>query len=134
MLKGLWNYAVKAHDLEGAVRFYVETLEAQILRAGELLGCRYHLLRVGTMRIIVFDKAPYEESLGLNLPEGFLHAVYEVTDHDAHVARLRDSGVRFIFEPMVIETDWDQRKIAFFEAPDGTRVEICEILQIKAAL
>ena len=134
MLKGLWNYAVKAHDLDAAVHFYLAVMDAQLLRQGEILGCQYRLIRVGTMRIIIFDKAPYEDSLGLNLPEGFLHAVYEVTDHDAHVARLHDSGIRFIFEPMVIETDWDRRKIAFFEAPDGTRVEICEILQIKAAL
>ena len=131
MVTGLWNYAVKARDLAQVTDFYTKYLDAEVLLSGVILGCNYRLVRVGDTRIIVFDKAPYEDRLGEELPEGFLHAVYEVDDHDTSVRRLRESGVTFIYEPTVIETDWDVRKIAFFVAPDGVRTEITQILEIK---
>ena len=40
-----------------------------------------------------------EQSHGMNLPPGFLHVVYEVDDHEAHVGQLRKAGVRFLIEP-----------------------------------
>ena len=45
------------------------------------------------------------------------------------VAGLREAGVRFLIEPQEIDTAVGRRKIAFFEAPDGTRTEVMEILE-----
>ena len=131
MVKGLWNYAVKAADMEKTVRYYQEYMDAEVLLKSRVLGCNYYLIRIGQTRIIVFDKAAYEEQFGMNLSPGFLHVVYEVDDHDVHIARLRKSGVRFLIEPTVIETDFDTRKIAFVEDIDGVRTEITQILKIK---
>ena len=100
----------------------------------EVLGSRYTLLRLGETRVILFEKAPYEDLIGKTLPLGFLHDVYEVDDFDRQIARLRAMGVRFIMEPTDIEADFGRRRIAFFETPDGMRTEVMEILEDRAAL
>lgn len=133
MLLGLWNYAVKATDVEKATEFYIKTMGAELRLSGIVFGCKYNLIRMGETRVIIFDKAPYEEEHGMNLPPGFLHVVYEVDDHEAHVARLRESGVRFLMEPQEIETAVGRRKIAFFEAPDGVRTEVMQIIEDREA-
>ena len=129
MAKGLWNYAIKVADIERAARFYVETLGAEVRIESEVLGCRYTLLRLGSSRLILFEKAPYEDLLTAPLPPGFLHDVYEVDDFDAQIARLRAAGVRFIMEPQEIEAAFGRRRIAFFETPDGLRTEVMQILE-----
>jgi catechol 2,3-dioxygenase-like lactoylglutathione lyase family enzyme len=132
MVKGLWNYAIKVVDLEKATAFYVDVLGAEVRIRSEVLGSAYVLLRLGETRVILFDKAPYEDLLGKTLPPGFLHDVYEVGDFDAQIERLRASGVRFIMEPRVIEAEFGRRWIAFFETPDGMRTEVMQILEDTA--
>jgi catechol 2,3-dioxygenase-like lactoylglutathione lyase family enzyme len=129
VIKGLWNYAVKAADVEKASSFYIRCMGAHLLLCGEIYGCKYSLIRLGQTRIILFDRAPYESDLNINLPLGFLHAVYEVDDLDLEVARLRQSDTTFIMEPRILEGEFGTRKIAFFHAPDGTRIEIMQILK-----
>ena len=128
MIRGLWNYAIKSPDIEKTTEFYVRNFGAEVRIRGEILGSRYHLIRLGDSRMIIFDKAPYEDQIGRTLPPGFLHDVYEVDDFEARVERLRESGVRFIMEPQEIEGDFGRRKIAFFETPDGMRTEVMQVL------
>ncbi len=129
MVKGLWNYAIKVADIERAIRFYVDVLGAKVRLRDEVLGCDYALVRLGTTRVILFEKAPYEDRLGRELPLGFLHDVYEVDDFDAQIARLRAARVRLLMEPQVIEAAFGSRRIAFFETADGMRTEVMEILE-----
>jgi len=129
MIKRLWNYAVKAPDINKTTEFYERYLGGKLRLKGEVFGCQYNLVRIGEMRILIFDKAPYEEPLGMNLPPGFLHAVYEVDDFESTVENLRRSGVRFLMEPQLLRADFGVRKIAFFESPDGTRIEVMQIIE-----
>ncbi len=80
--------------------------------------------RPGATRVIIFEKALYEDDLGLNLPEGFLYDVYEVDDFEAYYTRLQVAGVKFLTEPRIIDTDFDRRKPVFFETPTGIRTEV----------
>jgi catechol 2,3-dioxygenase-like lactoylglutathione lyase family enzyme len=134
MVKGLWNYAIKVADIEKAIAFYVDALGAQVRNRSEVLGQPYALLRLGETRVILFEKAPYEELIGRTLPLGFLHDVYEVDDFDEQIGRLRAMGVRLIMEPRDIEADFGRRRIAFFETPDGMRTEVMQILEDRPAL
>ena len=131
MVKGLWNYAIKAQDVEAVATFYIEHLEAKVLRRRERSGVKEILVKLGATHLLIFEKAPYEDELGLNLPEGFLHDVYEVDDFEAYYARLQAAGVRFLTEPRVIETDFDRRKIVFMETPTGIRTEVMQVLEHK---
>ena len=132
MVIGLWNYAIKAEDLEETTEFYVRYMGAQLKLKGEVFGCKYHFIRLGDTRVLLFDRAPYEEQHGMNLPPGFLHVVYEVDDHEQHVQMLREAGVRFLMEPQEIDTQVGRRKIAFFEDPNGIRTEIMEIIEDRS--
>ena len=129
MLTGLWNYAIKAADLESTTEFYVKHLGAELRMQGEVYGCKYNFVRLGDTRVLIFDRAPYEEQHGMNLPPGFLHVVYEVDDHEKHVQSLREAGAHFLMEPQEIETEIGRRKIAFFEDPNGIRTEIMQIIE-----
>jgi catechol 2,3-dioxygenase-like lactoylglutathione lyase family enzyme len=133
MLKGLWNYAIKVADIEQATVFYAQALGAELRIRSEVLGCAYALIRLGATRVILFEKAPYEDLIGRTLPLGFLHDVYEVDDFEAQIARLRAAGVSFLMEPQTIEAAFGKRRIAFFETPDGMRTEIMQILEDAAA-
>jgi catechol 2,3-dioxygenase-like lactoylglutathione lyase family enzyme len=128
MAKGLWNYAIKVADIEQATAFYVRALGAELRVRSEVLGCAYALIRLGDTRVILFEKAPYEDLIGQTLPIGFLHDVYEVDDFEAQIARLREAGVSFIMEPRTIEAAFGRRRIAFFQTPDGMRTEVMQIL------
>ncbi len=134
MVRGLWNYAIKVADLEQAIAFYIGALGAEVRSRSEVLGSHYVLLRLGVTRVILFEKAPYEDLIGETLPLGFLHDVYEVDDFDEQIARLRQMGVRFIMEPQLIEAAFGRRRIAFFETPDGMRTEVMEIIEDHAGL
>ena len=129
MAKGLWSYAIKAASIEKPTEFYVRNFDAEVRIRSEVLGSRYHLLRLGDSRLIIFDKAPYEDLIGRTLPPGYLHDVYEVDDFDEHINRLRESAVQFIMEPQEIEADFGRRRIAFFENPDGMRTEVMQVLE-----
>ena len=129
MVKGLWNYAIKAHDVEAGANFYIEHLDAKVLVHLDVDGIKGILMKMGDTRLIIFEKAPYEDDLGLNLPEGFLHDVYEVDDFDAYYARLQAAGVKFLTEPSVIDTEFDRRKIVFVETPIGIRTEVMQVLK-----
>lgn len=131
MNEGLWNYAIKASDVEAVAHFYIENLDAKILMRDVILGCQAILVKMGHTRVIIFDKAPYEDDLGLNLPEGFLHDVYEVDDFEAYHERLKQAGVTFLTEPTLLDTEFDRRKLIFFESPTGIRTEVMQILEKK---
>lgn len=128
MIIGMWNYAVKVRDLRQASGFYTEHLGGEIQLQGTVLGSQYVLIRLGQTRLLLMDRAPYEQQLGLDLAPGLLHLVFEVDDFDSHLDRLRRSGVRFLTEPQVIQTDFDRRRIVFFETPEGIRTEIMQVL------
>ena len=129
MIMGMWNYAIKAPDIDETTHFYVANMGAELRLSGVVFGCHYNLIRMGETRVLIFDKAPYEEQYGWDLPPGFLHVVYEVDNHEEQVAQLRATGVRVLMEPQEIETALGRRKIAFFESPNGIRTEVMEIIE-----
>jgi catechol 2,3-dioxygenase-like lactoylglutathione lyase family enzyme len=134
MIHGLWNYAIKAADLAATTEFYVRHMGGELRMNGEVFGCQFNFLRLGDTRLLVFDRAPYEETHGMNLPPGFLHLVYEVDNLDEHVAMLRQTGVRWLMEPQEIDLELGRRKIAFFVDPNGIRTEVMEILEDRSTI
>lgn len=124
----LWNYAVKVADLDAAVAFYTDTMDGEFRLSGRVFGCDYRVLGLGGTRLLLFEKAPYEDLQDEPPPLGFLHVVFEVDDFDVELTRLRETGVPFILEPQEIESEFGRRRIVFFVAPDGVRTEIMQIV------
>ena len=129
MIKGVWNYAIKVKDLERTTAFYIQHLGAEVRLRSRIEGCQYHLLSVGETRLILSDKAPYEDELGWDLPAGFLHVVFESDDFESDVELASRSGAHFFVTPRVISGEFGRRKVAFFEGPDGIRTEIMQVLE-----
>lgn len=128
MIRRFLNYAVKVDDLEAAAAFHTRHLDARQTSRGEAFGCRYIALESGGVSVYFFDRAVYEATLGLSLPNGFLHAVFEVDDFDSRVEAFRRAGVEFFFGPTLVEAAFGKRKIAFFTAPGGVRTEIAQVI------
>ncbi len=134
MIEGLWNCAIKAANLYESTRFYVERMGGELRFAGQLFGCNYRFFRMGSSRLLVFDRAPYEAQLGRELPPGFLHFVYEVSDFEGCMAMLRAAGVKWLMEPQEIDIELGRRKIAFFIDPNGIRTEIMQMIEDRSAI
>ena len=54
------------------------------------------------------------------------HIGWHTTDYDPWLERLRAGGVKFVVEPRELE---DGHRIAFIEGPDGTKIEVVELLE-----
>jgi catechol 2,3-dioxygenase-like lactoylglutathione lyase family enzyme len=128
MIRRFLNYAVKVDDLDAAAAFHRSHLDATETSRGEAFGCRYVALESAGTSVYLFDRAVYETALGITLPLGFLHAVYEVDDFDRRVAAFRRAGIGFFFGPTEVRAAFGARRIAFFEAPGGVRTEIAELI------
>jgi hypothetical protein len=99
VIKGLRNYAVKSDDNEKMAAFYTGCMGASLMFRGEVYECKYLLIRLSSTRVILFDRAPYEKKLHLDLPSGFLNAVYEVDDFEVGIENLHQFGGKFLVEP-----------------------------------
>ena len=53
------------------------------------------------------------------------HIGWHTTEYDPWLERLRANGVKFVEEPRVLD---DGHRIAFVEGPEGTKIELVEIL------
>ncbi|ELY39739.1 VOC family protein [Natronorubrum tibetense] len=124
-----FHVALKVPDVGEAVAFYREHLNGDLIEheqpneeATGATAVEHAALMVGDKHLYVFDRAPYEAA-GLvdELPYGVLHFGYTVDDVDAAVADLADD-VSFVMEPTV----FGDLKVAFFEDPAGTRIELLE--------
>ncbi len=54
------------------------------------------------------------------------HIGWHTTEYDPWLERLRAGGVKFVVEPRELE---DGHRIAFIEGPDGTKIEVVELLE-----
>lgn len=129
MIKGMWNYAIKVKNLQQATEFYRQYMGAEARLMGEIYGSQYSVIRMGGTRVVLFDKAPYEKDLGVSLPPGLLHVVYEVDDLESELRRLRNAGIKLSLEPRVVEGWFGVQKLAVFDAPDNVRTELIQVLE-----
>ena len=53
------------------------------------------------------------------------HIGWHTTEYDPWIERLRAGGAKFVIEPRMLD---DGHRIAFVEGPDGSKIELVEIL------
>ena len=132
--ESFFHIAVKVPDIEAAVSFYQQHLNAEridnnvdVERSEESNSeaVTYVALKIGDKRLYVFDRAPYEATGTIDdVPDGVLHFGYMVDDVAAAVDQLERAGVSIFMKPV----DFDDLRIAFFTDPAGTRIELIEDL------
>ncbi len=134
-ITSIGHVAIKVSDLDRTLDFYVNKLEMpEMFRLTRDDGTPWllYLRLTDDQYIEVFpgaetDRAPDTGANGLN------HMCWTVDDINATVARIRAKGIPLTSE---IKRVGDNNRQAWFEDPDGNRIELMEMspdsLQAKA--
>ena len=123
-----YNHAhYRCADLEKAIAFYQQMLNAEIVKRSEHGGRTIVTLRIGDTQICL---SPAPPDSGLKPEEnskrlGVYHLAFLVPNLDAAIAECKRRGAKFVIENLMATPT---RKVAFFEAPDGMQVELMEDL------
>ena len=127
----LWNIGVKVADVSAEAAYFVAL--GGVIRARERLASpdgelEYVLLDFAGTRLLLTPKPLYDDRLPAPLPQGLAHAVFEVADVDAEVARLTVLGTEVLLPPVEISAAFGSRRLAFLRSPGGL---IFEVMQIR---
>ena len=130
----LWNIGVKVRDVRAEAAYFVEL--GGRLRLHERLSTpdgefEYALVDFAGTRLFLTPKTVFEDRLPGALAEGLTHAVFEVTDVDQEIDRLRALGTEVLIAPVEIEAGLGSRRIAFCRSPGGL---VFEVMQIRESL
>lgn len=125
-ITSIGHIAIKVSDLDRTLDFYVSKLEMpEMFRLNKDDGSPWLLyLRLTDEQYLeIFpgaetDRAPNANSNGLN------HMCWTVDDIDATVARIKAKGIELTSE---IKLVGDNNRQAWFEDPDGNRIELMEM-------
>ena len=116
------NLAVKVSDIDAAVAWY-RAVGATVAGPDEWEGTQRADVVMGALRLTLFTRALYED--GFDLPaECFLHAALMSDDLEGDTA-----GMTPVWGPEVISGAFGVRRVAFFEAPGGIRLEFMEQIE-----
>lgn len=130
-LDSFFHVAIKTDDLDASEAFYRTHLDGEVVDRGDAAdgegatAVNHVTLDVADKLVYLFDEAPYEAA-GLvdDVPTGFLHFGFVVSDIEAAYEQLAAADVEFVMEP----TTFGALKIAFFTDPSGVRIELIEQL------
>jgi predicted enzyme related to lactoylglutathione lyase len=130
----LWNIGVKVRDVEAEAGYFVEL--GGRLRIHERLSTpdgefEYALVDFAGTRLFLTPKTVFEDRLPFPLREGLTHAVFEVSELDEELERLRALGTEVLVPPMEISAGIGSRRLAFCRSPGGL---VFEVMQIRESL
>ena len=118
MVHKIHKVAVVTDDVEGSVAFYTEKLGMEVMERFPTEGDQdFVFLKAGD---ITFELMPRKT---MGAPEGFHHISFKVESVDAACEELRAKGVKILAEPF--DTGVGIR-LAFFEGPNGLRLQLFE--------
>lgn len=115
---------LRSRDVVAAARFYVEALGArEIGRVGETDAPSRIMIELGGVKVFI-EQAPESMPSGAAAPHvGLEHLGLTVPDIKAAVADLATRGIPLVSGITELRPDL---KIAFFDAPDGVRIELLQ--------
>ena len=119
MINKIHKIAVVSDDVEGAVKFYTETLGLEVVeRFPNEDDEDYVFLRAGD---IILELMP---SKSMQAPAGFHHISFKVDSVDAGAEELRSKGVELAKEPFDVGVGGI--RLAFLEGPDQVCLQLFE--------
>lgn len=118
---------IRVQDIEKSLKFYQELLGLKLSRTMDLDDCKLYYM---TDEITGID---IELTHNFEIPENgykkgsqFGHFAFEVPSMENFSEKLHSFGLKYSCEPFEIKAGV---KIAFFEDPDGTEIEVIEARQ-----
>lgn len=142
MIKNIRHTGIVVNDLESALYFYRDLLGFQIVKRMEESGdyldkiCGLANARVSTVKMSAIDGQLIEllhfyshpskvQSREISDP-GITHIALTVDDLNSEYVRLSNAGVLFNSPPQLSPDGY--AKVAFCCAPEGTLIELVEVL------
>jgi lactoylglutathione lyase len=119
------HVGIRARDVERTLAFYTEVLGLKRLETIEILGNHYYFVGNEQTRIEI-EPAPAGADWEPVERGGLQHFALIVENLDALFLRLKERGTKIIIPPSRFRPD---RKIAFIEDPDGSRIQLIELLK-----
>ena len=124
LIKGMAHVGVDAVDTAKVADFFVDNLGFERMFKEPFGDGFIELIGNGSC---VIEIVPAPEA---NKPHGQVnHFAIEVSDLDEMMAHLKGIGIVFEGDPLVLEGFFGRGvKAAFFEGPEGMRIEICQYM------
>lgn len=126
MFNRLHHLAIICSDYEKSKRFYVETLELEVVQEiyREARGSFKLDLKLGDSYLIELFSFPYPPER-VSSPEacGLRHLAFEVDNVDEVADKLKAKGVEV--EPIRVD-EFTNKRFTFFQDPDRLPIEIYE--------
>jgi catechol 2,3-dioxygenase-like lactoylglutathione lyase family enzyme len=121
-MKGPWNLGVKVGNLDADLAFLEACGATQVQKGANQTAAGeqpFGMAFLGPQRLLLFPKVIYEDALAEPLKNGLAHAVFEVDDVAATIAKLKGRGVSPMWGPAEVSTPFGRRRIVFFRSPSG---------------
>jgi lactoylglutathione lyase len=112
-------------NIESTKQWYIDVLGGKQTFESEFKGAKLYYIDLNGFNIFLIEKLPEGEPLPATIETrvGMDHFGLTVDDMDAAEAELKAKGVNFVVEPMQVRPGV---RIAYIEAPDKVRIELCE--------
>jgi catechol 2,3-dioxygenase-like lactoylglutathione lyase family enzyme len=119
MINKIHKIALVTDDVEGAVKFYTQTLGLEIIERFPVEDDEdYVFLKAGDMILELMPKK------SIQAEEGFHHISFRVDSVDTSVQALKDKGVPIKVEPF--DTGVGGIRLAFFKGPNEMLLQLFE--------
>jgi catechol 2,3-dioxygenase-like lactoylglutathione lyase family enzyme len=142
MIKDIRHTGIVVVDLEASLHFYRDLLGFQIVKQMEESGnyidniSSLHNIKVTTVKMMAPDgqmiellkyrSHPREQKLREICDIGIAHVAFTVEDLNSECDRLKGEGVPFNAPPQLSQDGY--AKVTFCRAPEGTLIELVEVL------
>lgn len=142
MIKNIRHTGIVVNDLESALRFYRDLFGFQIVKRMEESGdyidkiCGLTDVKVATVKmaspdgqlieLLHFYSHSSEARPRMISDPGLTHIAFTVDNLDSEYDRLRKAGVSFNAPPQLSPDGY--AKVTFCRAPEGTFIELVEVL------
>jgi catechol 2,3-dioxygenase-like lactoylglutathione lyase family enzyme len=126
----LWNIGMKVADVQAEAQYFISI--GGRLRVHEQLDTpqgtfEYALVDFGGTRLFLTPKTVFEDRLGVQVPRGLTHAVFEVENVDKTLEELTAMGTEVLLDPIDISAGFGSRRLAFCRSPGGLVFEVMQI-------
>ncbi len=121
------HYGLKVKDVARSLDFYTRVLGLRRLETVTIGGRDFEFVGDDCIRIEIEPAMEGSHPPDNNLGAGIMHMAFLVDDLEAEAGRLKALGVKWVLGPAQFRPD---RKIAFFEDPDGVRIQLIQMLKL----
>lgn len=118
-----YHLGIKAKDVQESLRFYCDIMGLRKIETVSIMGKNFHFVGNDTFQIEIEGGNPGDTQANASTMTGLNHISLIVEDIQALAVRLKEMGVKLLFEPLQPRPD---RWTTFVQDPDGVLIQIIQ--------